>query len=148
MKVEYLIIHHSATKDGRTNDWKAIKNYHININKWNDVGYHYGIEKINDSYTIQKGRSESIPGAHTKEQNMNKRSLGICVVGNFDLQEPPERAFYLLVALCTQLCKKYKLSSNKIRPHNEFNKSKTCPGLKMDMNKLREEVAKNLGEIL
>jgi N-acetylmuramoyl-L-alanine amidase len=146
MKVEYLVIHHSLTKDGNVNDWEAIRKYHINTNKWLDIGYHFGIEKINDKYIIQKGRSEKTVGAHTKEQGMNKKSLGICVVGNFDLYEPDEKTFNLLIALCTQLCLKYKLSSDKIRPHNEY-APKSCPGKMFNMDKLRKEVAKNLGEI-
>jgi N-acetylmuramoyl-L-alanine amidase len=146
MKVEYLVIHHSFTKDGLVVDWKAIRDYHINTNGWDDIGYHYGIEKVNGDYVIISGRSEDTNGAHTKEQGMNSKSLGICVIGNYDLGEPDKRAFDLLVILCVGLCKKYKLTADKIRTHHEYANYKTCPGSKFPMDKLRNEADRMLKE--
>ncbi len=88
LKPEYIVIHHSLTKDGIVADWEAIRKYHREVNGWSDIGYHYGIERVGRRILLQVGRPESEFGAHTKEMHMNSKSLGICVVGNFD-QAPP-----------------------------------------------------------
>lgn len=138
MKVTKLIIHHSLTKDGKVNDWAAIRRYHVEVNKWKDIGYHYGIELVGDEYVIQKGRAEWRVGAHVL--GMNSKSLGICVVGNYDLAEPPEAALNLLANLCARLCKKYKLKLADIETHHKYASYKTCPGTKFPMDKLRAKV--------
>jgi N-acetylmuramoyl-L-alanine amidase len=138
VKVNKLIIHHSLTKDGKVNDWAAIRRYHVEVNKWADIGYHYGIELVGDKYVIQKGRAEWRVGAHAL--GMNSKSLGICVVGNYDLAEPPEAALNLLANLCARLCKKYKLKPADIETHHKYASYKSCPGTKFSMDKLRAKV--------
>jgi hypothetical protein len=51
MNPEYIVIHHSLTPDNQTVSWNAIRRYHIDVNKWADIGYHYGIENINGAYS-------------------------------------------------------------------------------------------------
>ena len=46
MNPQYIVIHHSLTKDGTVADWEAIRRYHKEINGWSDIGYHYGIERV------------------------------------------------------------------------------------------------------
>jgi N-acetylmuramoyl-L-alanine amidase len=138
MKITKLIIHHSLTKDGKVNDWNAIRRYHVEVNKWANIGYHYGIELVRDEYVIQKGRAEWRGGAHTL--GMNSKSLGICVVGNYDLAEPPEAALNLLANLCANLCKKYNLKPADIETHHKYASYKTCPGKLFPMDKLRAKV--------
>jgi N-acetyl-anhydromuramyl-L-alanine amidase AmpD len=125
-------------------DWEAIRRYHINENGWKDIGYHYGIERVGDEYVILPGRAENEVGAHTKEQKMNFQSLGICVVGNYDNERPPERAFKLLIDLCVRLCRKYDIPTGNIKAHHDYASYKTCPGKMFPMAELREEVAKLL----
>lgn len=143
MNVQRIIIHHSLTKDGQVVDWKAIRKYHIEHNKWTDIGYHWGVELVDDKYIIQKGRSESIPGGHCLGQN--DKSIGICVVGNYDLEEPPGAALDLLARLCADICKRYKLTSEDIFTHNRFASYKTCPGKRFPMDKLKAKVKSLMG---
>jgi N-acetylmuramoyl-L-alanine amidase len=143
MKVKKLIIHHSLTFDGKVVDWTAIRKYHIETNGWADIGYQYGIELVGDKYVVQKGRSEHTPGAHCLGQN--DKSIGICVVGNYDLAEPANAALNLLAELCADICKRYGLTSNDIFPHNQFASYKTCPGKKFSMEKLKAKVKQLLG---
>lgn len=79
MNVTKLIIHHSLTKDGQVADWGAIRKYHMEVNGWDDIGYHWGIERVGNGVVLQTGRPETMVGAHTK--GMNDQSIGICVVG-------------------------------------------------------------------
>lgn len=47
MKPSGVIIHHSLTRDGKTVDWNAIDKYHREVKGWKKVGYHCGVERIN-----------------------------------------------------------------------------------------------------
>jgi N-acetylmuramoyl-L-alanine amidase len=138
MKVTKLIIHHSLTKDQTVADWPAIRRYHVQTKGWDDIGYHWGIEVVNGAVVLQKGRPESKPGAHTK--GMNSSSLGICVVGNYDLGPPSEAILNRLADLCALKCKEYHLKPEDIMPHHYYAHYKTCPGSKFPMDKLREKV--------
>ena len=89
MKPEWIVIHHSATRDSGTVSWDAIKRYHMEVNGWQDIGYHYGVELVGDSYVVLFGRQPTVAGAHSKELNFNNKSLGVCLVGNFDEAPPP-----------------------------------------------------------
>jgi N-acetylmuramoyl-L-alanine amidase len=137
-RVEKLIIHHSLTKDQTVADWPAIRRYHIQEKGWADIGYHWGIEVISGTVVLQKGRPENVPGAHTI--GMNDKSLGICLVGNYDLAVPPELVLNRLADLCALKCKEYKLGPKDIEPHHKYASYKTCPGSKFPMERLREKV--------
>lgn len=142
MNIKYIIIHHSLTKDGEVKDWTAIKKYHMEVMKFVDIGYHYGIEKVNGQYVVQIGRQENQIGAHTLGQNAC--SIGICVVGNFDNELPNPKAMDLLVDLCKQLVAKYNLTPEMIITHHRFASYKTCPGKKFPMDELRKRVAQDV----
>jgi N-acetylmuramoyl-L-alanine amidase len=142
---EYIVIHHSATADGQTVDWNAITNYHKNSLGYVDVGYHYGIEKINNQWAIITGRPEDQVGAHTKQEKMNYKSIGICVVGNFDKEHPNPEALSLLEMLCIDLCKRYNIPASNIVPHSKY-ANKTCPGKLFPMDKLRKSVESRIKE--
>ena len=140
-KPKCIIIHHSATADGEVHDWKAIENYHRNTLGYRDIGYHYGIERINGKWAILTGRAEGQEGAHTK--GMNDRSIGICVVGNFDKERPDKQALFLLDLLCCNICKRHGIPVEKIEPHSKY-ANKTCPGELFPLVALRESIAKRL----
>jgi len=126
--INKIIIHHSLTKDSKTVSWDAIRKYHTNVLKWKDIGYHYGIERVGNSYAILRGRSLMEAGAHTKYHNVD--SIGICLVGNYDLTEPNNEQLEVLNELCYFLIKTFGLSINSVFFHREFNTHKTCPGSK------------------
>jgi hypothetical protein len=129
-----IIIHHSFTKDGKTVSWGAIRRYHTQTLKWSDIGYHYGVELINNDYEILVGRPLSRSGAHTKGHNND--SIGICCVGNYDDHAPSQKMLNKLVQLLKDLMVIYNITKDNVKPHRDYS-SKTCPGKKFDMNKLR-----------
>ena len=71
-KINKLIVHCSATPEGRDVKTETIKDWHVNGNHWKDIGYHYVIELDG---SIHKGRDENVIGAHCSGQNAN--SIGI-----------------------------------------------------------------------
>ena len=138
-KPEWIILHHSFTTDQKTVDWQAIRRYHISLG-WRDVGYHYGIELINDIPEILVGRYEYEPGAHCKQQSMNTKSLGVMICGNFDLAPPPQAVWIKAVEFVRFLKWKYDIPLSNIQGHNYFASYKTCPGSKFDVGKFKAEL--------
>lgn len=144
MKVEGITIHHSLTKDSGTVSWNAIRKYHKEEKGWRDIGYHYGIELVNDHYEIFVGRFENQDGAHTK--GWNSTTLGICMLGNFDIAVPCEKQMNVTIRLVRSLIYQYDLRIYNVGGHRERSyegilPSKTCPGSKFNMNLFRRALA-------
>lgn len=139
MNPKYVILHHSATKDSGTVSWNAIRRYHVESLNWREIGYHYGIEKIDDCTQALLGRMWYERGAHCKEDGMNGRSLGVCFVGNFDEQEVPAEQWDLGVKVVGSICLSHGISVDYVRGHCDFSR-KTCPGKYFDLGKFREDV--------
>lgn len=143
MDVEYLVIHHSESKDGRSHDWESIRTYHKLDNGWKDIGYHYGLEYVGDKLVLQKGRAEDVPGAHCRNAGMNQKSLGICLVGNFDVQIPTLEQLNALTILVRDLMAKYSIPAHKVIGHREAQEmelpkaTKTCPGRLFNLDKFK-----------
>lgn len=145
LKPEYIIIHHSATPDGNTYNTDAIRQYHIEVNGWADIGYHFLIEKVGDEYILLRGRHHTKIGAHCKDLDMNKKSLGVCLVGNFDILEPPQEQMIKTLYTVRGLQQHYGIDTTKVLGHREVqalagieeSKRKTCPGKRFDMDKFR-----------
>jgi len=119
MAWEYVVLHHSLTKDNETVSWGAIRTYHTSNLGWSDIGYHWGVENINGHYEILVGRTMSQTGAHTKEMNMNTQGIGICCVGNFDVEPPPDTQLISLSRIVTWLMKEYKIPQEHIIGHRD-----------------------------
>jgi N-acetyl-anhydromuramyl-L-alanine amidase AmpD len=122
------MLHHSLTKDTATVSWDAIRRYHIEVNGWKDIGYHFGVELVGSSYQILQGRNLATPGAHCKEQSMNRLAIGICVVGNFDLAPPPPEQLIALRSLVKTLMQEHNIPVENIVLHRQYATYKSCPG--------------------
>lgn len=128
MNPTHLIIHHSLTKDSQTVSWDAIRWYHVNTLGWVDVGYHAGVELVGARYEILLGRMLDEVGAHCKEGGMNRTSIGVCMVGNFDLAPPPAGQMDLLVKFTRSLISIFSIPIGNVRRHSDFANYKSCPG--------------------
>lgn len=123
MKFNGIVIHHSATKDGQTKSWNAIRNYHMQTNGWSEIGYHFGLEDVDGAVMVMEGRSLKYKGAHCPPNDM----IGICVVGDYDKEAPSDDKLSALRVLCVSLCRQFKFTPDMIFPHSQFS-TKTCPG--------------------
>jgi N-acetylmuramoyl-L-alanine amidase len=125
--IKYLIVHHSATPRDTTT-FEAVRDYHINIRGFWEIGYHYFID---GKGVIHPGRPENYVGAHCKTPppSMNLMSLGICLAGNFEIESPSNEQLSALDKLLIELIKKYKIQINNVLGHCEAPGSSTlCPG--------------------
>lgn len=137
MRIEKIIIHHSATADGKVHNWGAIRRYHMVNRGWKNIGYHYGIELVGYDYEIIIGRFENESGAHCPGHNNS--SMGICLVGNFEKNPVPDRQWKPAVKLVKQLIKNHNLKPSDVYGHRDF-KSTKCPGKHFDLEKFRSEL--------
>ena len=108
--VDWLVIHCAATPPDMDIGVFEIRQWHMRRG-WSDIGYHYVIRRDG---AIEKGRSDTAPGAHAAGYNMN--SLGICLVGG--LKQGTSKAednftdaqFEALVSLLKTLKVRYPLA--------------------------------------
>lgn len=134
------MLHHSLTADGRSVSWGAIRRYHKS-KKWRDIGYHYGVELVNEDYEVLLGRPEGWLGAACLEGKMNEQAFHVCCVGNFDLMVPSEQMLTVLVdRLLVPLVEKHKISPDAIVGHREYATYKSCPGKLFDVEKVKRMV--------
>jgi N-acetylmuramoyl-L-alanine amidase len=141
IKPKYIFIHHSLTKDSKTVSWDAIRRYHKGLG-WRDIGYHYGIELINKNFEILLGRMEGTTGAHTRGYNRN--SIGICLVGNYDIADVPDSKWKLTQKLVKNICLRYDINADNVLAHREVASYKSCPGNRFDIDKFRFELNEQL----
>jgi N-acetylmuramoyl-L-alanine amidase len=150
MRKRFIVIHHSLTDDGNTLDWGAIRRYHIGTNGWDDIGYHYGVEKVDGGYEIVLGRLSDMSGAHCKELGMNMFAFGVCLVGNFDEVPAPLPQLVKAERLCQYLINEYNIPIQNILGHREVgamagfdwkkHQYKSCPGSQFDMDEFRKRL--------
>lgn len=80
-------------------------------------------------------------GAHCPQEGMNRKGIGICIVGNFDEAPPPEDIFEKAADHTAWLCRMYRIPVENIGAHRDYASYKSCPGTKFDMGYFKERVA-------
>ena len=135
-KIDKLIIHCSATPEGRAVTVQDIDKWHREKG-YNGIGYHYVIGLNGE---VWKGRDINLIGAHTKGYNSN--SIGICYVGGVDksmkakdTRTPAQEV--ALLNLVKDLKKQYPKAS--IHGHNEF-AAKACPSFDVKLWLLEDKI--------
>lgn len=98
-QVTHMIVHHSAGTHTSQN-WPAVVasifDFHVNTNKWQDIGYNWLIDPNGNIYE-GRGGGDNVRGAHMCGYNNN--TTGICLLGNFEMHEPTEEAVSALEKL-------------------------------------------------
>ena len=142
-KTDSIIIHCAATKKSMDIGYKEIREWHVDQNGWDDVGYHYIIRR---NGKLEKSRPEEYSGAHAPSHN--SRSIGICLVGGMADDGGPENNFTLeqfltLKDLVNMVMNKYS-DITEVLGHCDVQDNKpNCPGfdVKQWMNKEAINVA-------
>lgn len=120
-----ICIHHSATQDGRHLDTEAIRRYHVDVNGWDDIGYHAVVERVNGVPLVHPGRPMVMQGAHCPQ--LNATHFGLCIVGNFDLDAPDNDLLDVAADWCRQQMEQNHMQLKNIEYHCDYS-HKTCPG--------------------
>ena len=124
-RITLLIVHCSATPEGRNFDFEACRTDHIRHRGFKDIGYHYYLTRDG---TIHRGRSLDTVGAHC--QHHNRHSIGICYEGGLDARGQPKDTRTLaqkasLLALLREL--RNLFPDALILGHRDLNLQKACP---------------------
>lgn len=77
--LDEIVLHCTGTKIDAVVTVESVRRYHVNHNKWQDIGYHYLIYRDG---SIHVGRPIDVQGAHC--EGYNAHSIGIAYVGGLD----------------------------------------------------------------
>jgi hypothetical protein len=116
-----VAIHHSAALLAANETMRSIQNEHMDVNGWADIAYHFAIDKDG---VIYEGREIGVRGASVAGHNTG--TIGVVVMGNFELESPLEVQLAALQSLLNWLARQYTLSH--LAAHGEFNPESVCPG--------------------
>jgi len=120
--IRRIIIHSSATRARTDIGMQEIRSWHVNDNKWSDIGYHFVIRRLKKDGEIEEGRPLRLAGAHVI--NHNSDSIGICMVGGVaeDGRTPEDnftdKQWERLAVLISDLCGDF--SNLTIHGHRDF----------------------------
>jgi N-acetyl-anhydromuramyl-L-alanine amidase AmpD len=130
-QIDRIVIHHSATSDGSP---EAYARYHVETRGWPGIGYHFVIQK--DGGIYQTNRLDTI-SYHVSGQNTN--SIGICLTGNYDKQQPPQVQLQACAQLIATLRQNF-VQELDLRAHADFS-AKSCPGKNVNLEEISRLVA-------
>jgi hypothetical protein len=125
---KYVVIHHTATDSGSV---ESIDQTHRDVNQWQGIGYHFLIGNGNGMEDGQVEATfrwqEQLPGAHAGVGPYNEYGIGICLVGNFEVDEPTPAQIDAVSRLVAGLKAEFGLSDGQILRHKDL-KPTACPG--------------------
>ena len=128
-KIRKIIVHCSATQEGKDVSVETIRKWHLKRG-WRDIGYHFVIGLDGQ---VDEGRPIEETGAHTKGHNFD--SIGIRYIGGVEAERGADgewvakdtRTDEQKEALDDMLCYlKIMYPQAKVYGHNDFS-SKSCP---------------------
>lgn len=133
---KHIVIHHSGTPVG---SGKGMDRYHREERGMeNGLAYHFvignGSQKMDDGEIFVGRRwTEQLAGGHVALEELNRISLGICLVGNLDSKPPTPRQLASLEALVRALQRRTGLPVSAVTTHQVLHrraeaKHTRCPG--------------------
>ena len=133
---KFVIVHNSGTRQGNA---RAFDYYHRKIRRMrNGLAYHFvignGTSSRNGQIEIGDRWRRQINGGHVHSDYMNNIGLGICLVGDFNRDQPTRaqlEACEELIRYLQERCGKSDGRSLIVRPHREVNPPRwatDCPG--------------------
>lgn len=128
--ITLIIIHCSATPEGRSLSFEECRRDHIMHRHFRDIGYHFYITRDG---TVHDGRPIEKVGAHC--EGHNSHSIGICYEGGLDANgksadtrtEAQRKALKSLVERMHRLFPKALIVG-----HHDLNPRKACPCFKVE----------------
>lgn len=128
----HIVLHHTATPSDNA---ASIDRFHRRVRGWrNGLGYHFviGNGTRSDDGEIEVGQRwrQQLVGAHCQADDMNRKAIGICFVGNFETGPGPTDAQVLAgIGLVRHLARRFSILPENILGHREVPGGDTlCPG--------------------
>ena len=123
-KINKIIIHCTATPEGRNVSVGTIRKWHVQGNGWQDVGYHFVVGLDGE---VEEGRPLEKTGAHTKGSNWD--SIGIAYVGGMNKEmdaSKDTRTDEQKESLIDLICELKDSYGGTVYGHRDFS-DKDCP---------------------
>lgn len=140
-----IIIHHSATN---VDDAANMGRVHKERGMSNGLAYHFvisnGSRKAKDGeiYIGQRWKKQ-LNGGHMKQDSLNRSSIGICLIGNFETRHATTKQMKSLEALCRYLMRRSGLTANAVTTHKKAHPGHTlCPGKHFPETSFRAKLAR------
>ena len=128
---KFVIVHNSGTRQGSA---KVFDYYHRHVRRMkNGLAYHFvignGTSTRNGQIEIGDRWIKQMRGGHVHSDYMNTIGLGICLVGDFNRDQPTRAQ----LEACEELIKylQERCGKMQVRPHREVNPPRwatDCPG--------------------
>jgi hypothetical protein len=136
-----IVIHHSGQPAG---DGESMHRLHLSYG-YSGLGYHFIIGNGNGlgDGVIHVGYrwSRQLPGVHTAgplADQHNKRSIGICLIGNGDRRSFTPRQLEQLITLVQRLQRELDISAERVYLQSELGTGSTSPGQLFPAAQFRE----------
>ena len=133
---QFIIVHNSGTRQGNA---RIFDYYHRNVRRMrNGLAYHFvignGTSSGNGEIEVGDRWRRQINGGHVHSDYLNNISLGICLVGDFNRDQPTRAQLDSaeeLIRYLRERCGKTNGHDIPVRPHKEMNPPRwptDCPG--------------------
>ena len=132
----YLVVHNSGTRQGNA---KAFDYYHTQVRKMpNGLAYQFvignGTSSGDGQIEVGPRWKRQINGGHVHSDYLNNIALGICLVGDFNQEQPTPKQLEALDELLRYLRQRVGKTEGKwaaVKAHREINPPRwptDCPG--------------------
>jgi hypothetical protein len=133
---QFIVVHNSGTRQGNA---KAFDYYHRHVRRMqNGLAYHFvignGTSTGNGQVEVGDRWRRQINGGHVHSDYLNNISLGICLVGDFNRDQPTRAQLESceeLIRYLRERCGKVDRGEIPVKPHREMNPPRwptDCPG--------------------
>lgn len=137
-----IIVHHSATNNGNA---AIFHRAHLRRGMQNGLAYHFvignGTNGTSDGKLEIGARWErQLQGGHVRNAGLNETSVGICLVGNFEVRSPSEKQLKTLFSLTQFLRSDLLFGHPKVFGHKDLEQN-LCPGRNFPLKAFRAKFA-------
>jgi hypothetical protein len=133
---QFIVVHNSGTRQGNA---AVFDYYHRHVRRMqNGLAYHFvignGTSTGNGQIEIGNRWRRQMNGGHVHSDYLNSIALGICLVGDFNRDQPTRAQLESceeLIRYLRQRCGKIENHYPIVRPHREMNPPRwptDCPG--------------------
>jgi N-acetylmuramoyl-L-alanine amidase len=133
---QFIVVHNSGTRQGNA---RVFDYYHKHVRRMqNGLAYHFvignGTSTGNGQIEVGDRWRRQINGGHVHSDYLNNISLGICLVGDFNRDQPTRAqldACEELIRYLRDRCGKTERGAIPVKPHREMNPPRwptDCPG--------------------
>ena len=131
----HVLIHHTAIEDSDHAETDNIRRYHIDQRGWQDIGYHYLVEKFENDYQVIVGRPLNLQGAHSS--GYNKKAIGVALMGDFTHRIPSNEMLHVVIRrVIRPMLVTFGIPVENVLGHRDVRKTQ-CPGDAFDMDHFR-----------